>query len=298
MTTCTRMAAGIACCVVYAASAQVATAKFEVASVKLSTNCGDSDARGGRGAGGGVSSSPERLDLKCRTLLDLIQMAYGQFAAGTRRPPTRGIPVESGPAWMKSDRYDIDAKAEGAQSQEMMRGPMLQALLEERFQLKIHHDTRDVSVYALIVAKGGPKLQVAKEGNCFLVDRDHPLPPPAKRPVGLMPCGVFTPSRAKDGVYMYSTTLENFCVQLSLALDRPVIDKTGIEGIFDIHVDPPSAEPDPGVPGDGTPPVAAAAPDLESAVSTSVQKIGLKLESTKGPGEFLVIDRVERPSGN
>ena len=118
---------------------------------------------------------------------------------------------------------------------------MMQALLEERFQLKIHRETREVAVYELTVAKGGPKLQAAQPGKCVAIDRDHPAPQP-QMPPGVMPCGLFAPSPAHDGVYMYNTTLAFFSGQLSRLLDRDVIDKTGIAGTFDIHVGGASPE--------------------------------------------------------
>jgi len=180
---------------------------------------------------------------------------------------------------------------------------MLQGLLEDRFQLKIHHETKEVPVYALTVAKGGPKLQAAQPGKCFARDPDHPVPP-SQRPPGLMPCGIFAPSPTKDGVYMYSTTLAYFCGQLSVVLDRDVVDKTGIAGVFDIHVETPPADPADGDTAGGMErspgPLVPASPTdpLGSAIVTAIQKLGLRLEPAKGSGEFLVIDRVERPSGN
>jgi uncharacterized protein (TIGR03435 family) len=297
------------CAAVLAAAGQVAAQpsaasvpRFEVASVKPSTTCGDPGAKSGRGGAAGVSD-PGRLDVRCRTAIDLICMAYVQYPEGKRNPPGRQTPVSGGPAWLDSVRYDIDAKPESPQSLEMMRGPMMQALLEDRFQLKIHRETRDVAVYALTVAKGGPKLQIAQKGTCIRADAGDPLPPPSQRPAGMLRCGVFAPSKANDGVYMYSTTLANFCEQLSLVLDRDVIDKTGIAGVFDIHVEPPP-DASTGDPSDvPVPPHAAGArasliDPLGSSILAAVQKAGLRLESAKGTGEFLIIDRVERPSGN
>ncbi len=295
------------CAAALAAAGQVAaqpavTPKFEVASIKPSTTCADSAAKNGRGGAPGIFD-PGRLDLRCRTAMDLIRMAYVQYPDGKRKPPGRPTPVSGGPAWLDSVRYDIDAKAESPQTPDMMRGPMTQALLEDRFQLKIHRETREVAVYALTVAKTGPRLQAAQAGKCIPVDASQPLPPPSQRPAGMLRCGVFAPSKTNDGVYMYGTTLANFCVQLSFVLDRDVIDKTGIAGVFDIHVDPPpdaSTEDPSAVP---TPPRLAAAragliDPLGSSIVAAVEKAGLRLEPAKGSGEFLVIDRVERPSGN
>jgi uncharacterized protein (TIGR03435 family) len=243
--------------------------KFEVASVKLSTGCANSGSRGGAGR---ESVSPDRLELKCRTVKSFIQTAYG-----------RDIAISGGPAWTDAERYDIDAKAEAAQDTATLRGPMLQALLADRFKLRIHRETKEVPVYALTVGKGVPKLQPAQPGKCTA--RGAPRQP------GLPSCGIFAPSPAKDGSYMYNTTLPYFCAQLSLVMDRQVIDKTGIDGAFDIFIETsptPAAEP-----GDHS-----LTGQLGSDILSAIQKMGLKLGSAKGPKEFLVIDRVERPSEN
>lgn len=283
------------------AQTPAAAPKFEVASVKVSTGCGSGGGRGGPSGGG---SSPERLDLKCLTVMDLVRTAYVQFADGKRRPAGPDVPISGGPAWISSERYDIEAKADGPESQEMMRGPMMQTLLEDRFKLKVHHETREIPIYALTVAKGGAKLQPAQEGKCF--PRSSP---PAQRPPGLFPCGVFAPSSANDGVYMYSTSVADFCAALSMVLDRDVIDKTGIAGVFDYHVEPPPPDPSSGG-ADGAPrppqearigpPAGRASPTdaLGASIFAAVQRIGLKLDATKGPGEFLVIESVQRPAAN
>jgi uncharacterized protein (TIGR03435 family) len=96
----------------------------------------------------------------------ILQQAYGLFANG-RENPLWSIPkIEGGPAWINSDRYEINAKAEGDASPEMMMGPMMQGLLEDRFKLKVHRESREVQVYALTVAKGGLKLKPFQEGSC------------------------------------------------------------------------------------------------------------------------------------
>jgi uncharacterized protein (TIGR03435 family) len=133
-----------------------------------------------------------------------------------------------------SDRYTIDAKAAGPQAMEMMRGPMLQALLEERFHLKVRRETREVPVYALTVAKGTPKLQPTRPGSCQAIDITHPEE--IRRP-----CGGFRPSILEKspkvdretashsvGVDTIGQTIGGLCRQLSVALDRDVVDRTGI----------------------------------------------------------------------
>ncbi len=155
-----------------AQSAPASTPKFDVASVR--PGCGGGGQVKGdlkqKGAGAIPASSPGRLSV-CGPLSQdmggLIEKAYGRFANGRRNPPWAVVPVEGGPAWIHSDPYLI---SEGDPSLELMQGPMLQALLEDRFQLKMHRETREVPVYALTIAKGGSKLQPFKEGTCVPTD--------------------------------------------------------------------------------------------------------------------------------
>jgi uncharacterized protein (TIGR03435 family) len=210
------------------------------------------------------------------------------FANGEFHPLPQ-VPISGGPPWIKSDRYQITAKVEGTPPRQIMMGPMLQVLLEDRFMLKIHRETREVSVYALTVAKGGPRLQASREGSCISLGPDDP-PPPTAPGRALQACGMFRLS-ANGGLDMHGATiadLANLCMFFSDSLNRGVIDKTGIAGMFDIHL-----ELSPEASGDAVDPSTSADP-----IFTAVRKLGLKLELTKGPGKFLVIDHVERPSAN
>ncbi len=277
------------------------TPKFEVISVKPSAACGDGGGRGGDV--GGLNWSPGRLSLECSTVMGLVRMAYVRFADGRRRtfsmtaPPEPNEPIEGGPSWINSGRYDIDAKAEGAPGLETMSGPMMRSLLEGRFQLKIRREVRTIPVYELTVAKGGPKLQAAQPGKCvpFEFGKDpRPLPgqPLIRR------CGSFVGPRTNGGADTYGQTMAGLCWQFSAWLDRAVIDKTGIAGAFDIHLELSAADlaRDDDAPTDPAEPAIPA--DPVGAISTALQKLGLKLQPANGPGAFLVIDRVERPSEN
>jgi uncharacterized protein (TIGR03435 family) len=204
-------------------------------------------------------------------------------------------PIEGSPAWVRSDRYRIDAKPESPQIQEMMRGPMMQTLLEDRFKLKIRRVARDVPVYALVVAKGGPKLQPTK--GCVALDFTNGPPPPPEP--GQNTCGPFAPD-TNGGIVTYGQTLAGLCAQFSVALDRAVVDRTGIAGQFDIHLDLTDAELFPfdsrgATAADGA---ATAPPDSLTAFMAAVQKLGLRIEPAKAPADFLVIDHIERPSEN
>src|ERR1700722_9360473 len=181
-----------------AAHAQVAppAAKFEVASIR--PGCGNAAAapatqtKTEKVSARRVSSSPGRLN-ECRSLADLIHMAYVMYAGGKFHGVwgpqfESGPPLEGGPAWVRSDTYQITAKAEGAASREIMSGPMLQALLEDRFRLKIHRETRDVPVYVLTLGKSGSRLTPSKPASCFQSPPRQPGDPVTPIPPGQKPC--------------------------------------------------------------------------------------------------------------
>jgi uncharacterized protein (TIGR03435 family) len=265
---------------------------FDVVSVKACK------AEGGR-SGGGEGASPGRLHENCVTVMNLIRQAFVEYAGG-RQNMLSVVPIEGAPAWIDSASYEIDATAEGAPGFAMMRGPMLQAVLEDRFKLKIRRESKEVPVYELTVAKGGPKLAASKEGSCVPVDYSLPTPYPQF-------CGL--PKRGDPGLHLIGATMADLCKILSVipGLDREIVDKTGIAGMFDIQLPGPGDLGSGGSgrreigPGSDDPAAPVAAMDPSSSfetIKTAVQKFGLTLERAKGPGEFLVIDRVERPSEN
>ncbi len=256
------------------------------------------------------------------TVKGLVQMAYVLFANGHVNPPWSGsVPVNGGPGWINSDRYEIDAKAEGPQSQGMMRGPMLQTLLEDRFKLKLHRETVEVPVYELTVAKGGIKMQELKEGSCTPADfaflTQFPPQPLPQLPKGQEYCGGVSADGSRwlgssgtmDGpnltVEVRGMSLDEFCkMVIGHGMDRPVINKTGImqRFVFRLKFAPDETTPkflQGDEPGGAAP---NAFPDDLSrgpSIFTALQEqLGLKLVPAKGPGEFIVIDHVERPSKN
>jgi uncharacterized protein (TIGR03435 family) len=277
-----------------AQSAAAAVPKFEASSIRP---CSDVP---GLKRGYGYSSSSGTLNTGCMALvgadnLGLVQRAYVRFADG--HPHWPGIvPITGGPAWIHSELYDIDARANGNPNEEMMQGPMLQALLEDRFQLKIHRETREVPVYALTVADGGSKLKPFTEGSCSPMPLTVPMPTPAP---GQEYCKVRVATR-KPAVDAQGSTLAEFSQLLNLVLDRPVIDKTGITGKFDIHlefaIDAATPRFLPG--GDLARFADAASEPAGPSIFTAIQQLGLKLEPTQGSRDFLVIDHVERPTEN
>jgi uncharacterized protein (TIGR03435 family) len=264
----------------------VARAKFEVVSVKPCRADIGPETR----IGGG-NSSPGRLNIECQTMMGLVRMAYVVFADG-RHIGRGSVPISGGPAWTNSERYTIDAKPEAVQSQEMMRGPMLQAILEDRFHLKVHRETREIPVYALTVAKGGLKLKAFQNGSCVPIDF---LNLQMSTLENLAPDVHYCRNAGSEegGIVTYEaqgTSLDEFSKIVFGSLDRPVVNKTGVAGLFDVRLEYAPERADPGA--------GAADPAGPSIFTALQQQLGLKLEPAKGPGEFLVIDSVERPSGN
>jgi bla regulator protein BlaR1 len=277
-----------------AQSAALVAPRFEVASIKPCQGANQVLRRG-------VNSSPGRLRTGCAPLLDangigLIRDAYVSFADGHLNNEL--TPINGGPPWLHSAFYEINAKVEGNPSVAMMMGPMLQVLLEERFQLKVHHQTSDSPVYFLTVARGGPKLPLFTGGSC--APRSTFPPPPL--PPGQEYCRSQISAKSPASMEVQGGTLDEFSKLLFLVVDRPVINKTGISGRFDIHVEfsrvgtkmagMPLLQPT-----DGQPP--ASDPTGPPSIFTALQeRLGLRLESGKGPVEALVIDHIESPSEN
>lgn len=263
--------------------------KFEVASIK---RCGNDESPSGG------APTPGRLDLACVTTANLIRLAYLIFPTGEANAPVSPsifqIAIVGGPSWLDADRYRIDAKAGQPVNVEMMKGPMMQTLLEDRFKLKLHREAKSNTVYELTVAKDGAKLKPAREGGCVLFDRNHPPIQTAGQP-GPILCGSLR-ANPGGGVDILGVTMPDLCRQLSAYVDREILDKTGVKGILDVHLDvnladlvSSGAAPDslsPSSAGDG------------SAIASALKKLGLQMRSGKSTGEILVIDSVERPSEN
>jgi uncharacterized protein (TIGR03435 family) len=239
--------------------------------------------------------------MECASLQDLIQSAYGFFATVVSN---QMIQISGGPGWVQSDRYDLAAKADGAAPVEQMMGPMLRALLEDRFKLKIHREARETPVYALTLAKSGLKLQPVKDGDCIPIDLNHlPQPPESGQPRPNF-CGSTSMRMSPQGAIMDArgVTMKEFAQRLSNMLDRPVVDKTAVTGQFDFHLEFAPDETIRGFAGRGVGDAGGAGQpallEFPSILSVLQKKFGLKLTPEKAPVESLFIDRVEKPSEN
>jgi uncharacterized protein (TIGR03435 family) len=273
---------------------------FEVASIKPNTSCGNR-------RGGEAPPSPGRLNLECATVQSLIQAAYGFFADGIKLG-IKAPDVSGGPSWAQGDFYDIAARAESGTPVVQMMGPMLQTLLEERFQLKLHRETKEVPVYFLTVAKSGSRLEPTKEGACAPLDLDHLTAPTPGQPPRF--CGN-TSMSGRAGTMMMTMTAQGITMErlangmLTRFAGRPIIDKTGLSGMYDLQIEfardssmPGGGRGPAGDAGTSGPPVASTIEATGPTIFEALQKLGLKLESGKGPTDVLVIDHLERPSEN
>jgi uncharacterized protein (TIGR03435 family) len=280
---------------IWAQSARSATAsipKFEVAAIR---RC-DGPQRL-------PAASPGRLTIGCSPLANLVQQAYTpRDANGRRISPPLVVRVEGGPGWINSDLYEINAKAEDGTSLVTMRGPMMQALLVDRFKLKLHRETRDIPAYTLTVAKSDAKLRKLEERGCAPLDNTKPFDPPKPPEPDQKPaCKGLSIGGGPQGYTMEAegATLDQLSGLYPIALDRPVVNGTGVMGGFSFRLQFAADEttnrfP---LPAGGVAPTAASDPG-PSIFTALEEQLGLKLESTKGPAEFLIVDSVEQPSEN
>jgi uncharacterized protein (TIGR03435 family) len=232
-------------------------------------------------------------------LILLIQYAYRSDSGGLLREHVIG-----GPAWIDSDRFDVEAKVEGGihaiPTREMWL--MVQSLLENRFGLRVHRETRELPIYNLVVAKGGVKMKLSPDQA--LPNFDDQSDPPFN-PASPLPGEIATTYGSSGELILAGTAIPvapNLSSRRPHALlpnslitvfwgnaCRPVIDKTNLKGLYDFHLhfSPASltANPDPAT-------ADASGPSLFTAVE---EQLGLKLESARGPVEVLIIDSVARP---
>jgi bla regulator protein blaR1 len=261
------------------------TLAFEAASVKPNKST-----ERNRGAGfqpGG------RFLARNMTLRALVAIAYGT------PQPLPAFRVVGGAGWTDSDGFDVEAKTVG-EFQDTQGGPgfsnsgelMLRTLLAERFSLKAHTETRDLPIYALVQARSngslGPRLSRSN------VDCDVALAAAAaSRRAGVAPNPGDRPVCAFRGFTGSGVTLGQLSAVLTPFLQRVVLDRTGLDGRFDVDL---ALTPDQLRRPDA--PVPNASPDGPSIFTTLQEQLGLKVESTRGPVEVVVIDAAEHPTAN
>jgi len=300
---------------------------FEVISIKPSApNLG---IRGGGPRG-------DRYTLTGASLRMLLQQGYSK---ANNAPLGGQLQIIGGPNWMDSDRYDIDAKADcsgGTLTREQLQW-MIQSMLQERFQLKSHMETRELPIYNLVVAKDGPKMKKSEDQTAppFLAG-GPPLPcgpAPAVPPPALppppppgQPGAAFNLSAVPRGamVMMMNPTsgltmaasgapITNLLGMLQQQAGRPIIDKTELKGLFDFKLNflpenlpggfgPAGPLQPPGGAGPigpgGAPTPSTSADPVPSLFTAIQEQLGLRLESAKGPVDVLVVDSVQKPTEN
>ncbi|MBS1856837.1 MAG: TIGR03435 family protein [Acidobacteria bacterium] len=294
---------------VFAQAPAAAPLVFEVASIKPSGPMDPAKVMSGQFRVG-MSVDGARVDLRFMSLADLIRTAY-------KIKPHQ----LSGPEWIKqvsmtSDRWDIQAKMpEGATKEQVPE--MLQALLAERFKLKVHKENKEQPVYGLVVAKGGPKL------------KESPKEEPPKEGEAKTPQNAVSVQREGQGMVVKTgqgsmrmtmgpnmnmrmesdkVTMEQFSDMITGFVDRPVVDMTELKGNYQIALDltmedlraaaAKAGVAMPGMPGGGgaasATPGAMASDPTGPGIFSSIQQLGLKLESKKAPVETIVVDSAEK----
>jgi len=224
-----------------------------------------------------IMNHPDGFSCTNISLKTLIGNAYG----------IRQDLITGGPAWADSVGFDVEAKVSGEDVEAFkkltgrQRNSLLQALLADRFHLKVHHETKTLPMYDLLIAKGGSRLKANAPAP--------PSPDAAKDPEAAKPRGMMTmgPGMLK-GQGLPMASIAN---QLSYALQATVSDKTGLTGDFDFELK--------WTPDDAGPTNADTSSEPNISIFTAVQEqLGLKLQPTKGPVDTLVIDHAEQAAEN
>ena len=251
------------------------TQQFEVSTIKLNNSGATTDSNQIMPGG--------RLSIENAPLRALIATAYNM----------RFSQLAGGPSWLDSARYDIEARGQlkpGVKVAEQIN-LMVQALLADRLKLKVHRETKEMPIYAMTVAKNGPKVQALRGIRCLdPIGGDEPSADDIASG-SIQSCGGY--SDGPGQILSPTVTMAKLASILSTTVSRTVVDKTGLDGVYDIALkwvpDDSSTPPAPDTPA---PAVSA---DHGPSIFTALQEqIGLRLESQKGPVEILVIDHVEK----
>jgi uncharacterized protein (TIGR03435 family) len=232
--------------------------RFEVASIKAAD---PSAPRGGRLAAPPIDTRPGLLTARNASLKQLIRGAY----------TLENYQVSGGPGWIDSAGFDVEAKStDGANREQLLL--MLRALLADRFKLRFHREKKELAVYALVMAKGGPKFHALKAGAHSVPNKtDH--------------------MRLKD-----LPSLATFLTRLSS--DEPVFDKTGLTGQFDLELDIGKIGEEASQGEEAAGPAAMRERMFQATANAIQDQLGLKLVPTKAPLEIFVIDHAEKASVN
>ena len=244
---------------------------FDVASVKEDTS--------GEQPSNNWQASPGRVSYQNTQILQLIRAAYGDFS----------LRVEGFPDWTRDERYDVEVRfpVDTPASDTQL---MLRHLLTGRFKMVARLETRQVSVYELVLARAdrtlGPQLKPA-DSACAPGPQD--LPPACRPRISVSGGTLIFPYNTMAGLARTLTTMQGM-------LGRPVIDRTGLTGNFSISLSFAGAEtPDARSPAGASPAPPSDAPSIFTALQ---EQLGLRLNAAQGPNQFIVIDHIERPTAD
>jgi uncharacterized protein (TIGR03435 family) len=261
------------------AAAPVALPAWDVSTVKPASP----DARGSI-----FQITPDGLKITGVPLWMMVREAFG----------LENDRLFGGPPWAKTTAFDVEAKVSPEDAPKLkaltieQRRQMMVALLEARFGLKYHHEARDLPMYELVVAKGGVKMQASKPDPEGPDDSLGSEPAPARHMLMM---------HGRGHIESVGTGTSGLVRLLSAQLDRTVVDKTGLTGNYDFKLDwtpddTASAMTKGGNPAPGD---NAVSPDAGPSLFTALEEqLGLKLVSTKGPVDVIVIDQLEQPTAN
>lgn len=267
---------------------------FEVISIRRNTAANGPVQRG--------TTTPNGFRSIGLPLFAIFQMAY---ALPNQSGVLRGDLIAGAPNWLWDETYDVVAKVGEADladwqkpgmKQAMLRA-MIQAMLAERCKAVVHHESKEVPVYDLVVAKGGPKFKPAETADTAELRQKHPG-------AGMMTGTGTMVAEGPNGIqFFYAIPMALLAgTILPGATDRPVVDKTGLAGYYDLALPssalrrpppPPSPRPSQALNEPPPPPEAG-----ESIFTVLPDALGLRLQPAKGQVDTLVIDHVERPSQN
>jgi uncharacterized protein (TIGR03435 family) len=236
--------------------------EFEVASLKPNAS---------GNPGFTIRAMPAGLNATNISVKRLIAMGYG----------VTDYQIFGDLAWLESQRFDLEAKAAALTALPQLR-LMTQSLLDERFKLKFHRETRELPMYSLTLVKAGVK------GPGLTDAPNEPCPPPTAATVR---CGTVSPGVGR--IIGQRGRISQLADRLSSMLGRTVVDKTGLTGSYDIDL---KFAPDPRLQqSPGGPPADLSGPSIFTAIQ---EQLGLKLQAGKGPVEVIVVDSAQRPDAN
>ncbi len=272
--------------------------EFDVATIKPNRSTDNGGTAGFEGGNGYRSRN--------FTLRSVIRLAYGMWGGGDDR-------LLGGPSWLDTERYDITAKMDATVADKLkklspdqrteIQNEMLQALLAERLKLTVHRETKEFPVYALTITKNGVKLHEAKLGDPYTnaFKYAHNFAEGAELSGKIFLVGGGGPEGHTLTIYGFGVSIRALVSELTLFSGKTVLDRTGQTGNYDFALEFSNSPMRPASESatEGQPVPAAPNPNGSPSLFAAVQQqLGLKLESTRGPVEIIVIDHVERPSGN